>query len=108
MIGTGHPEMVQHVLLRPVLDAEHDIAEMLGKRWRDGFEHAPGDGFEIGDGGWVVHPHDIGVAVLRKKAVVEIAWLAMCRNNDFLGGLGVYEIIPGFLAALGRLLRLAK
>ena len=100
--------MIENVLRRPVLYAQHDVGEMCGERRRDGFIHAPGDGFEVGDGGWVVHPHDIGVAVLRKKAVVEIAWLAMCRNNDFLGGLGVYEIIPGFLAALGRLLRLAK
>lgn len=69
MIGTGHPEMVQNLLRRPVLDPQHDVDEMLGERRRDGFKHAPGDGFKIGDGRWVVHRHDIGIALFREKAV---------------------------------------
>jgi len=69
LIATGHSEMVQNLLRRPVLDPQHDVAEMSGERCRDGFEHAPGDGFEIGDGGWVGHARDMGVAVLRRKAV---------------------------------------
>ncbi|QJB68211.1 sodium/proline symporter PutP [Parasphingorhabdus halotolerans] len=36
-------------------------------------------------------------------AVVVIAWIALGWNAEFMGGPGVYEIIPGFLAALGAI-----
>ncbi len=39
------------------------------------------------------------VAGLVTGAAVVIAWIALDWNGEFLGGLGVYEIIPGFIAA---------
>ena len=39
------------------------------------------------------------VAGLVTGAVVVIAWIALGWNASFLGGEGVYEIIPGFIAA---------
>lgn len=39
------------------------------------------------------------VAGLVTGAVVVIAWIALDWNAEFMGGPGVYEIIPGFLAA---------
>jgi SSS family solute:Na+ symporter len=43
------------------------------------------------------------VAGLVTGAVVVIAWIALGWNAAFMGGPGVYEIIPGFLAALGAI-----
>lgn len=43
------------------------------------------------------------VAGLVSGAVVVIAWIALGWNAAFMGGPGVYEIIPGFLAALGAI-----
>jgi solute:Na+ symporter, SSS family len=40
------------------------------------------------------------VAGLVTGAAVVIGWIAMGWNSDFMGGPGIYEIIPGFLAAL--------
>ncbi len=39
------------------------------------------------------------VAGLVTGAAVVIAWIALGWNGEFLGGPGVYEIIPGFVAA---------
>ncbi|WP_041685908.1 sodium/proline symporter PutP [Erythrobacter litoralis] len=39
------------------------------------------------------------VAGLVTGAVVVVAWIALGWNGAFLGGPGVYEIIPGFIAA---------
>lgn len=41
-----------------------------------------------------------GVAGLIVGAVVVMVWIALEWNASFLGGPGVYEIIPGFLASL--------
>lgn len=40
------------------------------------------------------------VSGLVTGAVVVILWIAMGWNKEFMGGPGVYEIIPGFVAAL--------
>lgn len=62
LIGADHAEMIQYVLRRPILHAQHDIGEMFRERRRDREEHAPGDGFEVGYGGWVGHVFEIGIA----------------------------------------------
>ncbi len=40
------------------------------------------------------------VAGLVTGALVVIGWIALGWNASFMGGPGVYEIIPGFIAAL--------
>ncbi|MCA1749923.1 MAG: sodium/proline symporter PutP [Sphingomonadales bacterium] len=44
------------------------------------------------------------VAGLVTGAAVVIFWIAMEWNTSFLGGQGVYEIIPGFFAALAAII----
>lgn len=43
------------------------------------------------------------VAGLVSGAAVVIAWIALGWNAEFMGGPGVYEIIPGFVAALAAI-----
>ena len=43
------------------------------------------------------------VAGLVTGAVVVTAWIALGWNSAFLGGPGIYEMIPGFLAALAAI-----
>ncbi|WP_420608100.1 sodium/proline symporter PutP [Novosphingopyxis sp.] len=43
------------------------------------------------------------VAGLVTGAVVVIAWIALGWNAEFLGGEGIYEIIPGFIAAMAAI-----
>ena len=40
------------------------------------------------------------VAGLVTGAAVVIAWIALGWNSSFLGGEGIYEMIPGFLASM--------
>ncbi len=40
------------------------------------------------------------VSELVTGAVVVILWISLGWNAEFMGGPGVYEIIPGFVAAL--------
>lgn len=44
------------------------------------------------------------VAGLVTGAAVVIIWIALGWNAEFMGGPGVYEIIPGFVAALGAII----
>ena len=39
------------------------------------------------------------VAGLVTGAAVVAAWIALGLNSDFIGGQGLYEIVPGFIAA---------
>ncbi len=48
------------------------------------------------------------VAGLVTGAAVVIAWIALGWNAGFMGGPGIYEIIPGFLAALGAIVGVSK
>ena len=48
------------------------------------------------------------VAGLVTGAAVVIAWIAMGWNGSFLGGEGVYEIIPGFFAAWLAIILVSK
>ncbi len=48
------------------------------------------------------------VAGLVTGAAVVIAWIALGWNAEFMGGPGIYEIIPGFLAALGAIVGVGK
>ena len=43
------------------------------------------------------------VAGLVTGAAVVIVWIAMGWNAAFMGGPGVYEIIPGFLSAMAAI-----
>ncbi len=43
------------------------------------------------------------VAGLVTGAVVVIAWISLGWNSSFLGGPGIYEIIPGFIMALAAI-----
>ena len=44
------------------------------------------------------------VAGLVTGAVVVIVWIALGWNQSFLGGEGIYEIIPGFVAAMAAII----
>ncbi len=55
LIRAGHAEMIENILRRPILNAQHDIGKMFGERRRDGLEYAAGDGFEVGYCGLVGH-----------------------------------------------------
>lgn len=44
------------------------------------------------------------IAGLVTGAVVVMGWIALGWNASFLGGGGVYEIIPGFIAAMGAII----
>lgn len=44
------------------------------------------------------------VAGLVTGALVVIAWIALGWNGEFLGGPGIYEIIPGFIAAMAAII----
>ncbi|MEO0644476.1 MAG: sodium:proline symporter, partial [Pseudomonadota bacterium] len=48
------------------------------------------------------------VAGLITGAAVVGGWLAMGWNQSFLGGEGLYEIVPGFLAALLAIVLVSK
>ena len=43
------------------------------------------------------------VAVLVSGAAVVVAWIALGWNTSFLGGPGIYEIIPGFILSLAAI-----
>lgn len=48
------------------------------------------------------------VAGLVTGAAVVVGWIAVGWNAEFMGGPGVYEIIPGFVAALGAIVGVSK
>ncbi|WP_230280702.1 sodium/proline symporter PutP [Croceicoccus sp. Ery15] len=48
------------------------------------------------------------VAGLVTGAVVVVAWIAAGFGDSFLGGPGVYEIIPGFIAAWGAIVLVSR
>ena len=48
------------------------------------------------------------VAGLVTGAAVVIAWIALGFGDSFLGGPGVYEIIPGFIASWGAIVLVSR
>ena len=44
------------------------------------------------------------VAGLVTGAVVVIGWISLGWNSEFMGGPGVYEIIPGFVLAMAAII----